>query len=85
MPMVEQDPWTIDLKEKERLEEELVNKGGIHPYPWEAKVNEDVGWYVVDANGDIVILGPLKRSVAKVVAELYNRYPIVLLEDDIVY
>lgn len=74
-------PWTKEEEEEQRL----INAGGIHPYPWEAKEEPDVGWYVVDSNGDIVVLGPVKRTVAKYITESYNRHPIILLEDDVVY
>jgi hypothetical protein len=60
-------------------EQALIIKGGIHPAPWKSE-----GVNVYDSNG-FMVLTARNAIVAKVVADLYNRNPVVLLEDDVVY
>jgi len=83
--MIESDPWTQDLRKKEEEEENLIAKGGIHPYPWEA-IEWEGGpeWRVVDTNKKTVVSN-ISQSVAKAITETFNRNPIVILEDDVVY
>lgn len=73
------------MNQQEREEQALIQAGGIHPFPWEAKVNEDVGWFIVDANNEFVIPGPITKPVAKRVVELMNAHRVVFLDNDVVY
>ncbi len=80
---MEYDPRPVDLK-REREEQELIKKGGLHPAPWEAREDFNGKWRVVDAN-ECTLARELSKPVAKVIAESFNRYPVVVLEDDVVY
>lgn len=73
------------MRSDEIAEQELIAKGGIHPYPW--KIIEWQGGpehRVLDRN-EITVVEGISRPVAKAIVESYNRNPIVILEDDVVY
>lgn len=71
--------------EREKMEQILINKGGLRPHPWKVEEGDYHVIRIVARDGSEVAQVSGGKLVANWIKEQFNKNPVAFLEDDIYY
>lgn len=72
--------------EREKMEQELISKGGVLPHPWRVDDTSSEDVLIKASNEELVaVISRQYKHVANWIKEQFNKNPVAFLEDDIYY